>query len=175
MKLDRTAAVARCALCTIMLAAPALAQTTGGTASPAPVTSAPGLSTPGRDVFLASPETYAPTYDSPSSDGLFVPGLLSVYGPGPAGIPYLPVPWQVTLPTAVLTADAVPAAAVPAAPVVPPARDIPPYVAGTPGTPKTFYVIPGCYAGTARPSGGTLPAGCSLDRLREIPPATTQP
>jgi len=36
--------------------------------------------------------------------------------------------------------------------------------------PKTFYVIPGCYAGDKPPRRGTLPAGCDLARLRKVPP-----
>jgi len=38
------------------------------------------------------------------------------------------------------------------------------------GTPKTFYVIPGCYAGDASPSTQRLPAGCQLSNLRTVPP-----
>ncbi len=37
-------------------------------------------------------------------------------------------------------------------------------------TPKTFYVIPRCYAGTSRPRADQLPAGCQLKDLRTIPP-----
>jgi hypothetical protein len=37
-------------------------------------------------------------------------------------------------------------------------------------TPKTFYVIPRCYAGDVRPRPEQLPAGCQIARLREIPP-----
>jgi len=40
----------------------------------------------------------------------------------------------------------------------------------TPGPPKTFYVIPGCYAGDVRPRAELLPSGCQLARLREVPP-----
>lgn len=39
--------------------------------------------------------------------------------------------------------------------------------------PKTFYVIPRCYAGTSKPTAGQLPAGCRLTDLREIPPVVT--
>jgi hypothetical protein len=43
--------------------------------------------------------------------------------------------------------------------------------------PKTFYVIPRCYAGTSRPRADQLPAGCRLSDLREVPPvvANTRP
>jgi hypothetical protein len=40
-------------------------------------------------------------------------------------------------------------------------------------TPKTFYVIPRCYAGTSRPRADQLPAGCQLKDLRTIPPVVT--
>jgi hypothetical protein len=36
--------------------------------------------------------------------------------------------------------------------------------------PKTFYVIPRCYAGTSKPQAEQLPAGCRLSDLREVPP-----
>jgi hypothetical protein len=39
-----------------------------------------------------------------------------------------------------------------------------------PAVPKTFYVIPGCYAGDRRPTSDRLPAGCDPRRLRVIPP-----
>ena len=45
-----------------------------------------------------------------------------------------------------------------------------PYVAGTPGPAKMFYVIPGCYLGDRRPDPESLAAGCSLSRLRVVPP-----
>jgi hypothetical protein len=40
----------------------------------------------------------------------------------------------------------------------------------TPAVPKTFYVIPGCYAGDVRPRAEQLPRGCQLALLREVPP-----
>jgi len=43
-------------------------------------------------------------------------------------------------------------------------------VAPAPGTPKTFYVIPSCYAGDRRPEPSALPSGCDISRLRTIPP-----
>ena len=36
--------------------------------------------------------------------------------------------------------------------------------------PKTFYVIPRCYAGDVRPRADQLPPGCQIARLREVPP-----
>lgn len=43
--------------------------------------------------------------------------------------------------------------------------------------PKTFYVIPRCYAGTSKPTAESLPAGCRISDLREVPPvvAPAQP
>ena len=38
------------------------------------------------------------------------------------------------------------------------------------GVPRTFYVIPGCYAGDRLPRASDLPAGCTLEDLRSIPP-----
>ena len=63
-------------------------------------------------------------------------------------------------------ADATPAA--PSAPAPPPE----PYVAGHPGPPKTFYIIPGCYAGDRRPNPESLAPGCSISQLRVIPPSS---
>ena len=53
---------------------------------------------------------------------------------------------------------------------VPPAPAAPPVAAAPPPPPKTFYVIPGCYAGDRRPEPDQLPAGCDLRRLRIVPP-----
>jgi hypothetical protein len=43
----------------------------------------------------------------------------------------------------------------------------------TPAKAKTFYVIPGCYAGDKPPGNRRLPAGCDVLKLRTIPPAVT--
>jgi len=37
-------------------------------------------------------------------------------------------------------------------------------------TPKTFYVIPGCYAGDSPPQASWLPEGCLTANLRAVPP-----
>lgn len=39
-----------------------------------------------------------------------------------------------------------------------------------PGVPKTFYVIPGCYAGDRPPAAVRLPATCDAANARTIPP-----
>jgi hypothetical protein len=36
--------------------------------------------------------------------------------------------------------------------------------------PRTFYVIPRCYAGDTRPRAEQLPTGCRVANLREVPP-----
>ena len=40
----------------------------------------------------------------------------------------------------------------------------------SPAVPKTFYVIPGCYAGDKPPREGMLPRGCTTAKLRTVPP-----
>ncbi len=42
--------------------------------------------------------------------------------------------------------------------------------APVPGVPKTFYVIPGCYAGDRPPASVRLPANCDAANARTIPP-----
>jgi hypothetical protein len=41
--------------------------------------------------------------------------------------------------------------------------------------PKTFYVVPGCYAGDRPPAAGRLPTGCSSKNVRTIPPVLSVP
>jgi hypothetical protein len=49
-------------------------------------------------------------------------------------------------------------------------RDDRPELRAAAGPPKTFYVIPRCYAGTSRPRADQLPAGCNVKDVREVPP-----
>jgi hypothetical protein len=51
------------------------------------------------------------------------------------------------------------------------ARSEPP---SPPAPAKTFYVIPGCYAGDSRPSADRLPPGCSSKNLKTIPPVVSR-
>lgn len=37
--------------------------------------------------------------------------------------------------------------------------------------PKTFYVVPGCYAGDRPPSRRQLPRGCDASKVRAVPPS----
>ncbi len=46
----------------------------------------------------------------------------------------------------------------------------PPAPPPPPGVPKTFYVIPGCYAGDRPPETGRLPPKCDAAQARTIPP-----
>jgi hypothetical protein len=43
-----------------------------------------------------------------------------------------------------------------------------------PGPPKTFYVIPRCYAGDTRPRPEQLPAGCNVSSVRAVPPVVSE-
>jgi len=42
-----------------------------------------------------------------------------------------------------------------------------------PAIPKTFYVIPKCYAGDKKPTADQLPKGCRASDLRTIPPVVS--
>jgi|SRR5688572_6403936 len=54
-------------------------------------------------------------------------------------------------------------------------RDDRPELRAAAGPPKTFYVIPRCYAGTSRPRAEQLPAGCRISDVREVPPVVATP
>ena len=41
--------------------------------------------------------------------------------------------------------------------------------------PKTFYVVPGCYAGDKPPAAERLPSGCVARNVRTIPPVVSEP
>ena len=110
------------------------------------------------DVFLAGPGTYRP-----NRNGIFTPVF------GGFGVPLYPVVQPiivVQIPREALESSRVAPVPVLPPPVIPPA----PYVAGVPGQPKTFYIIPGCYAGDRRPEPETLKPGCDISRLRVVPP-----
>jgi hypothetical protein len=40
--------------------------------------------------------------------------------------------------------------------------------------PKTFYVIPGCYAGDTPPQKDRLPGGCSSRNVKTVPPVLSR-
>ncbi len=119
-----------------------------------------------RDLFRAAPTTYAPGFDElPRIDPRFVPCC----GGYPGAAFVSAVPWWAAQPQVVyvplIVEREVPRAAPP--PAAPPAPAPPP----APGVPKTFYVIPRCYAGDRPPERDALPPGCDIARLRIIPPA----
>ena len=59
-----------------------------------------------------------------------------------------------------------------AAPVTPAPAPLP--VPVVRAAPRTFYVIPGCYAGDRRPNPARLPSGCSMSKLRAVPPLVSR-
>jgi hypothetical protein len=111
-----------------------------------------------EDVYRARPDTYRPDPDR---------AMLPVFGYfGPQMVYPVVQPIIVVVPRDVAE-PARGARRVAPAPLAPPA----PYVAGVPGRPKNFYVIPGCYAGDRRPEPESLAPGCSISRLRVVPPS----
>jgi hypothetical protein len=112
-----------------------------------------------KDVFLARPETFRP--DPNRTLIPFVSGFLGPQLLYPAVQPII----------VVIARDSVESTRVAPPPVAPPVPAPAPYVAGVPGRPKTFYMIPGCYAGDRRPEPESLAPGCSISRLRAVPPS----
>jgi hypothetical protein len=109
-----------------------------------------------EDVFRATPDTYRPR-----PDRLPLPIVYGFQGP----FPYPTIPQVIVVQVPRESAE-------PARAPLPPAPAPAPYVAGPPGRPKTFYLIPGCYAGDRRPEPESLRPGCSAARLRVVPPAS---
>jgi hypothetical protein len=119
----------------------------------------PSLVPQPQDVFRARPGTYRPDRRPPL--------LPPIYGGlGPAWFYPEVQPIIVVIPREAFEPAPVAPPPVLPAPVDPPA----PYVPGPPGRPQTFYVIPGCYAGDRAPEPESLKPGCSISRLRVIPP-----
>jgi hypothetical protein len=136
-----------------------------------PERSLPSLPSERPDLFRATPDTFVPHPDQrPQVGPGFVIGGFWPYGPWP---------WpdgrhsrrdgryrnyrrygDFTAPPA--QPERPPAAA----PVAPPDK----YVPGVPGKPKTFYVIPDCYAGDKPPQADRLRPGCDASKVRKIPP-----
>lgn len=132
---------------------------------------------PGRDLFLAGPDTYArhdprrPAFAS----GFGVAGS-SRYASYPGLTGYAPAVYAPTVVETVVIEREI---------IVererrprettterdtPPAPDPTPIVIyAAPVKQKTLYVIPRCYAGDRRPSPDQLPAGCDLSLLKVIP------
>jgi hypothetical protein len=195
-----------------------------------------GQASPGGDLFLAGPRTYAPRYDQPqrprrnrrvypvppyAAGGYYVPvAPLPAYDDGrrstrnsrprqvdgylrlrvtpetarvlvdrhyvgtvdevsgrAGGLALEPGPHRVRIEaagfeTATFEVDIV------AGEFVSHARDLASLSAtqapAPPAAPKTFYVIPGCYAGDSPPQANRLPEGCLTANLRTIPPVLSR-
>jgi hypothetical protein len=69
--------------------------------------------------------------------------------------------------TTIYRTDLKPVTAAPQTPAAAPA-------AAATARPKTFYVIPGCYAGDRRPDAQRLPRGCVASNVREVPPVLSR-
>jgi len=119
-----------------------------------------------RDLFLVPPDFYNRPPD-PEASRLFFPQFLPTlvatpywYGPQ---YPYVRGPAHFDgRPEATRTRrEAI--SEIPALPSV----TLPPML---PGKPKTFYVIPGCYAGDKPPEPEWLRRGCDMSRMRIVPP-----
>ena len=115
-----------------------------------PLTSA--LAAEREDLFRATADTYRP-----DPNRLMLPW---VAWPGLPQVVYVPQYVQVVIPSVIQSYVRRPARSGPAER----------YVPGTPGRPKTFYVIPGCYGGDRRPTAASLAPGCDLSDLRVIAP-----
>jgi hypothetical protein len=142
-----------------------------------------------RDLFLATPDTYAPGSDRvdrarrrrgprrgpivvgpwyPSFPGP-VPYAFEYGGPAEAGHyvrdhDHAPAEAGHSVRAGIEDRALARAASPPAAPARPP---LPP---NPPGEPKTFYVIPWCYAGDTPPRADRLPERCEIADLRVMPP-----
>lgn len=161
--------------------------------SPGPVVRSPGrpVRSPGRPVRRLGNSPRAPREDVfRARPGTYRPGRSQLFFRGGGGYypyPYYPFPYYPSYsypypyyppeqispdpePT-VIVFPPTPAEAPPAAPPAP-APPPEPYVAGPPGPPKTFYIIPGCYLGDRRPNPESLAPGCSISQLRVIPPSS---
>jgi hypothetical protein len=169
--------MAAAAMCLLPIASSAQDGLRSASLPERPLTSA--LSPEQVDLFLAGPDTYKPRpdgrtiYDLPFglSGGYWYPG--DIFMPAPLPYGHLPCAGMVRGCPVMFYAYRDPdepqrsrgrrrsgVDPPPAAPPVPPA----------PGVPKTFYVIPGCYAGDKRPQPEWLAPGCDLSRVRVVPP-----
>lgn len=117
-----------------------------------------------RDLFRARGDTFAPRFDEPPEfDPRFPPCCHSLFGGPFVAVPPWTPPRSVVqhAPRRERRERILPRPA-------PPAERLP---AAAPGHPKTFYVIPRCYAGDKPPERATLPPMCDMAKLRTIPPA----
>jgi hypothetical protein len=124
----------------------------------------------GGDLFLAGPDTYAP-YNPKRPSRVHPYRTFSGYFPTPY-VPDFSARETITVNIAIRPEPAATYTTEPERPVTPDPLPAPPTVTSRPGVPKTFYVIPRCYAGDRRPSADWLPAGCDIRRLRVIEAGT---
>ncbi|OFW39129.1 MAG: hypothetical protein A3F70_11325 [Acidobacteria bacterium RIFCSPLOWO2_12_FULL_67_14] len=122
---------------------------------------APSAAGPGTDLFAAGPDFYRRPPE-PRRDPPLV--ILPYAWPAPYWYWYSPPP-DIYRPPEPRNPKPAARPAEPAAPSI-----VPPPPPPAPGPAKTFYVIPGCYAGDRRPAPEWLPAGCDISRLRVVPP-----
>ena len=116
----------------------------------------------GRDLFRVPPDFYNRPPD-PGPSRLFFPYFLPA--PAPAPDWYFRQSGRIPVPLVKKPNRAredLPETTVLPSPTVAPL---------VPGEPKTFYVIPGCYAGDKPPEPEWLPEGCDRSRIRAIPAA----
>src|SRR5688572_3554097 len=122
----------------------------------------------GSDLFRAGPDTYAP-HDPKRPSRVHPYRTFSGYFPA-AYIPDFPTREAVTVVNIEIRPDPAAYTKEPERVVTPDPSPAPPIVTPRPAAPKTFYVIPRCYAGDRRPSADWLPAGCDIRKLRVIAP-----
>jgi hypothetical protein len=132
------------------------------------------------DVFRAGPRTYAPRFDRSGRRNRLYGYGAGYYIPDPFG--YISQPDSSSPPL-----DRYMNKRGPGYPGLDPGDDLERLYGGepladvaqrtaprAPATPKTFYVIPRCYAGDVRPTADQLPRGCDIANLREVPPVVTR-
>ena len=156
------AAVVTCVMCVLSIT---VAAQDGLRSASLPERGPSSTISPERDLFLVPPDFYNRRPDPGPSRLFFRQSLPTVAVPYPYWTPYDPV----RVPTnggglpetrpqrreAISDVPALPSSA---------------FRAPQPGKPKTFYVIPGCYAGDRPPEPHWLPAGCDRTYMRIVPP-----
>jgi hypothetical protein len=145
---------------------PAGARFSPGPPPPPPPVQPPVIRPPAaqqRDLFRATPETYAPHYDRIKGNVNYIFGALP-YG-------YILAPDDRRLDAArAVEPPALPAPAPPAAAALPPAT-VPAAPVARTGHRRPLYVIPRCYAGDTKPRPDQLKPGCRMSDLRSLTPA----
>lgn len=116
-----------------------------------------------RDLFRVPPDFYNRPPDPGPSRLFFPQPLPTLVAPNWYVDPYRPfrVPIDNSRPVPETRSDSAPVVS-----LSPASQPLP----SLPGKPKTFYMIPGCYAGDRAPDVSWLPAGCDISKLRVVPP-----